>query len=38
MIRLSFNSKEVWTLLGIAVLLGLAIWVFKKNEWNDYKN
>ena len=36
-IRLSFTSKHVLVLLGIAVLVGCGIWFFARKDWKDYK-
>ena len=35
--RLSVMTKDAAALLAIALLLGSLIWIFKKDDWKDYK-
>ena len=38
LLKLSITFKDVWVLLGIAVLLGIVILSFSKGNMRDYKN
>ena len=38
MARVSFTSRDILALLGIAVMIGCCVWFFNKDDWKDYKN
>jgi len=38
MARVSFTSRGILALLGIAAIIGCCVFFFSRNDWKDYKN